>query len=768
MIMHYIIKRDGRKDNFNRRKIERAVEKAFIEVDGVVDSYASAKIHSIADFIEQKIKAGDKEYTVEEIQDLVQNGLMNTKRKDVAVAFITYRNERNRIRGNHIDKAIDEIVNGKSEYWNGENSNKNSLLVTTQRDYIAGEVSTDKAMRELLPMEVVLAHKASEAHFHDADYFAQKALTNCELVNAEDMLQNGTVVNGVAIDKPKRLITASTILTQIILAVTSSTYGGCTVTLTHLAPFVRDSFIGHLKDGFIWCEDMEEDEAEKMAAAFRNSGMTVLASEEYITAHKKVYNYALKKTLKEVRDSVQTFNYQVNSMTNTNGQAPFLTVFMYLGETDEFKPELAMLIEEFLHQRILGFKNRNGVYITPAFPKLIYVTEEDNIHEDSKYWYLTELSAKCIAKRMVPDLISEKIMKQLKIDENGNGNCYPAMGCRSFLTPYIDPKTGKPKYYGRFNGGVVTINLPDIALSARRDIYGETANDQPFELTPELEKKFWEIFEKRTEVCHKGLRKRYERIASITSDVAPILWQAGTFARLQPGESVEPLLRGGYATFSLGYAGLYECVKAMTGKSHSGGEGMEFGMKVMQALNDKCTQWREAEDIAYSLYGTPIESVTYKFAKSLQNKFGIIEGITDRGYITNSYHINVREEIDAFSKLSIESQYQKLSPGGAISYVEVPNMQNNIPAVLELIKFMYNNIMYAEINSKSDYCQCCGYDGEIQIKGEKAGNLYWECPNCGNKDQKLMNVARRTCGYIGTQFWNQGRTEEIKERVLHL
>ena len=765
--MHYIVKRDGRKEDFNRRKIERAAEKAFLEVDGTVDEYATSKIHSIADFIEEKVKTSDREYTVEEIQDLVQNGLMNTKRKDVAVAFITYRNERNRIRGNHIDKAIDEIVNGKSEYWNGENSNKNSLLVTTQRDYIAGEVSTDKAMRELLPADVAMAHKLGQLHFHDAVYFAQKALTNCELVNLEDMLQNGTIINGVRIDKPHRVITASTIATQIILAVTSSTYGGCTVSLTHLAPFVRDSFVSYMKEGLRWIEKLSDYKIERFEKWFRSSGLSVLMDEKFIADHVDAYAYAWAKIKKEVCDAVQTFNYQVNSMTNTNGQAPFLSVFMYLGETEEFKPELAMLIEEFLHQRIIGFKNRSGVYITPAFPKLLYVTEEDNIHEDSKYWYLTELAAKCIAKRMVPDLISEKVMKQLKIDPNGNGQCYPCMGCRSFLTPYVD-ENGKPKYYGRFNGGVVTVSLPDIALSARLAVYGDDANNKPFELTDELEEKFWEIFEQRTELCHKAIRKRYERIASITSDVAPILWQAGTFARLEPGESVKPLLHGGYATFSLGYAGLYECVRAMTGQTHSSGIGKEFGTRVMKKLNDKTMQWREAEDIHYSLYGSPIESVTYKFAKCLQNRFGIIPEITDRGYITNSYHINVREEIDAFSKLSIEAEYQALSPGGAISYVEVPNMQNNIPAIIELMKFMYNTIMYAEINTKSDYCQECGYDGEILIKGEKAGNLYWECPVCGNRDQKKMNVARRTCGYIGSQFWNQGRTEEIKERVLHL
>lgn len=744
--MHYIIKRDGRKDDFNRRKIERAIEKAFLEVDGTVSEYALSKIHSIADFIEEKVMTSDKEYSVEEIQDLVQNGLMNTKRKDVAVAYITYRNERNRIRGNHIDKEIDEIVNGKSDYWNGENSNKNSILVTTQRDYIAGEVSTDKTMRELLPADVVAAHKAGLIHFHDADYFAQRALTNCELVNLEDMLQNGTIINGVRIDKPHRCITASTIATQIILAVTSSTYGGCTVTLTHLAPFVRDSFLIYFKDGLKWIENISDNKISEIETWFLDNNISVLLTDKMKELYPKAYEYALTKTKKEVADSVQTFNYQVNSMTNTNGQAPFLTVFMYLNESQEYKTELSMLIEEFLYQRILGFKNKDGIYVTPAFPKLIYVLEEDNITEDSKYWYLTELAAKCVAKRMVPDFISEKIMKQLKIDENGNGQCYPAMGCRSFLTPYVDKTTGKPKYYGRFNGGVVTISLPDIALSARRLVYGDNMNESPYKLTEELENAFWKIFEERAELCHKALRRRYERIASITSDVAPILWQSGTFARLEPGESVKPLLHGGYSTFSLGYAGLYECVRAMTGLSHSDGIGKEFGLKVMQALNDKTSQWKEAEDIAYSLYGTPLESTTYKFAKCLQNRFGIISEITEKGYITNSYHINVREEIDAFSKLKIEAEFQKLSPGGMISYIEVPNMQNNIPAVLDVIKYIYETIMYAELNTKSDYCQCCGYNGEILIKGEKAGNLYWECPNCGNKDQKKMNVARRTCG----------------------
>ena len=719
--MVYILKRDGRKERFNRRKIEQAMEKAFIEVDGEIDDYAASKIQTITNYIENKCQ--NEELSVEQIQDLVVAGLMNTKKQKVAEAYIIYRNDRSRARGNLIDKNIEEILMGTSEYWAKENSNKNARVVTTQRDYMAGEVSTDLTMRKLLPKVVVDAHKEGIIHFHDSDYFGQFALTNCELVNGEDMLQNGTVINGVMIEKPHRFITASTILTQIILAVTSSTYGGCTVSLTHLAPFVRSSYERYLNK-YLAIDGISEEKAKELA---------------------------MIDTRKEVADGVQTFNYQVNSMTNTNGQAPFLSVFMYLGETDEYKDELAMIIEEFLRQRILGFKNEKGVYITPAFPKLLYVTEEDNITPDSKYWYLTELAAECTAKRMVPDYISEKIMKKLKVDANGNGQCFPCMGCRSFLLPYINEE-GKPQYYGRFNMGVVTINLPDIALSSGGDF-----------------DKFWELFEERTEICHIALRKRYERIASITSDAAPILWQHGAFARLKPGESVEKLLRNDYSTLSLGYAGLYECVKFMTGESHSGGKGMEFGMKVMQALNDKTNQWRKAESIGYSLYGSPIESTTYKFAKCLKKRFGVIKDITDHGYITNSYHINVREQINAFDKLKVESQYQALSPGGAISYVEVPDLKDNTEAVIKLIQFMYDNIMYAEINSKSDYCQNCGYDGQIQIEeNDKTGELYWRCPNCGNTDEKSMNVARRTCGYIGSQFWNQGRTEEIRDRVLHL
>ena len=725
--MLYITKRDGRKEPFNKRKIERAMEKAYLQVDGEIDDYAEEKIHSIADFIEKKVEDGEN-LGVEEIQDLVENGLMNSKDKDVARAYIIYRNDRNRARGNFIDNTIEEIAESKSEYWNTENSNKNSVIVTTQRDYFAGAISTDYTMRKLLPKDVVEGHNEGDLHFHDADYFAQKSLANCCLINLEDMLQNGTVVNGVMIEKPHKFLTAATIATQIILGVSSSQYGGCTVSLTHLAPFVRDSFYSHFKDALVYIADYNEDDAKAVVDKMRKENVSVLLNDYYKSEYPEaVQRYAMDKTKKEVNAGVQTFNYQVNSMTNTNGQAPFLSVNMYLNETDEYKDELAMIIEEFLNQRMLGFKNEDGVYVTPAFPKLLYVLEEDNIHEDSKYWYLTELAAKCTAKRMVPDYISEKIMLRDKIDSEGNGHCYPPMGCRSFLTPYID-KDGKPKYYGRMNCGVVTISLPDIALSSGGDF-----------------DKFWKIFDERTEICHRALRIRFDRVANTTSDVAPILWQHGAYARLKPGERIGNLIKDGYATLSLGYAGLYECVKYMTGESHSSGKGLEFGLKVMQALNDKCTQWRSEENISYSLYGTPIESTTYKFAKSLNRRFGTIEGITDHNYITNSYHLSVREQISAFDKLRIESQYQKLSPGGAISYIEVPNMQNNIPAVLEIIKFMYENIMYAEINSKSDYCANCGYEGEILIKGEPK-HLYWECPKCGCTKQKMLYVARRTCG----------------------
>ena len=722
-----IVKRDGHIVDYDPEKIRIAIGKANNEVRGK-EKASKDEIEEIIKYIEELNK---KRILVEDIQDIIEEKLMEFDKYQLAKKYITYRYTRELVRkANTTDQTIKELIEGENEYWNNENSNKNAELVTTQRDYLAGITSTDITRRFLLPEEIVKAHDEGIIHFHDADYFAQNALHNCELINLDDMLQNGTVINGVMIEKPHRFITAATIATQIILAVTSSSYGGATISLTHLAPFVRDSYNKYYqkyKD-----RNLKEEDCKK---------------------------FAMQDTKKEVADGVQTFNYQVNSMTNTNGQAPFLSVNMYLGETDEYKEELAMIIEEFLKQRILGFKNRKGVYITPAFPKLLYVLEEDNIHEDSKYWYLTELAAKCTAKRMVPDYISEKMMKELKINENGVGDCYPCMGCRSFLTPdrtmslgniakaknYVQ---GKGKYYGRFNQGVVTINLPDIALSSKKDM-----------------KEFWKIFDERLDLCHKALQIRHKRLSNVTSDVAPILWQDGALARLAPGESIHELLHHGYSTISLGYAGLYECVKYMTGHSHTDkGEGEKFGLEVMQHLNDMAKKWKEEEDIDYSVYGTPIESTTYKFAKCLRDRFGIIKGITDRDYITNSYHVPVFEEIDAFSKLKLESEFQKLSPGGAISYIETPNLQNNLDVIIEVIKFIYDNIMYAELNTKSDYCQKCGYTGEILIDD----NLEWYCPNCGNRDHNTLNVARRTCGYIGTNFWNKGRTQEIKERVLHI
>ena len=711
-----IIKRDGTIVDYNPEKISIAIQKANEEVSRK-ERVTKEQIKEIITYIEELNKP---RILVEDIQDIIEEKLMGLGKYSLAKKYITYRYTRELVRkSNTTDQSIKELIEGESEYWNNENSNKNAKVVTTQRDYLAGITSTDITRRFLLAEDIVKAHDAGIIHFHDADYFAQNALHNCELINLEDMLQNGTIINGVMIERPHRFITAATIATQIILAVTSSSYGGATVTLSHLAPFVRASF-------------------DKYVKKYKERGL----DEE--TCRK----FAKQDTKKEVEDGVQTFNYQVNSMTNTNGQAPFLSVCMYLGETEEYKEELAMIIEEFLHQRMLGFKNEKGVSITPAFPKLLYVLEEDNIKEDSKYWYLTELAAKCTAKRLVPDYISEKKMLELKIDKNGNGNCYPCMGCRSFLTPYVDPETNKPKYYGRFNQGVVTINLVDVALSSGQDI-----------------DKFWEIYEERLELCHRALQARHQRLSKATSDVAPILWQHGALARLPKGASIHDLLHNGYSTISLGYAGLYECVKYMTGQSHTdNGKGKEFGLAVMQKLNDKCNEWKAKENIDYSVYGTPIESTTYKFAKCLKDRFGIVKGITDRDYITNSYHVPVFEEIDAFSKLKLESEFQQLSPGGAISYIETPNLQNNIESVLQVIKFIYDNIMYAELNTKSDYCQKCGFDGEIQIDD----NLEWYCPNCGNRDHDTLNVARRTCGYIGSNFWNKGRTQEIKERVLHI
>ena len=713
-----VIKRDGRRQKFDKEKIYNAVSKAFIEVDKELTEQDKKKALEIADYIESL----NKNLKVEEVQDIVEDKLMASNRKDVARCYIRYRYLRGLVReSNTTDKTIFELLNGTNEYWNSENANKNAKVVTVQRDYIAGITSTDITRRFLLPKDIVEAHDAGIIHFHDADYFAQNALHNCELINLEDMLQNGTMINNILIEKPHRFLTAATIATQIITAVTSSSYGGATITLTALAPFVRSSY-------------------NKYYDKYKKRGMD----------DETCKKYAMEDTKKEIEDGVQTFNYQVNSMTNTNGQSPFLSVCMYLGETEEYKEELALIIEEFLKQRILGLKNEKGVYITQAFPKLLYVLEEDNIKEDSKYYYLTELAAKCTAKRLVPDYISEKIMKECKIDATGVGRCYPCMGCRSFLTPYVD-KDGNPKYYGRFNQGVVTISLPDVALSSKKNM-----------------EEFWKIFEERLELCHRALQIRHERLAHAISDIAPILWQHGALARLEKGESIHELLHNGYSTISLGYAGLYECVKYMTGNSHTdNGVGKEFALEVMKKLNDKCAEWKKAEKIDYSVYGTPIESTTYKFAKCLRNRFGIIEGITDRDYITNSYHVPVFEKIDPFTKLALESEFQKLSPGGAISYIECADLTNNVDAVIEVIKFIYDHIMYAELNTKSDYCQVCGYDGEIKIVDED-GKLDWKCPNCGNMDHSKMNVARRTCGYIGTNFFNQGRTDEIRNRYVHL
>ncbi len=710
-----IVKRDGKIVEYNPDKIRVAIEKANDNVSKR-ERATSEEIEEIISYIEDLHRT---RILVEDIQNIIEEQLMKFGKYRLAKVYITYRYTRELVRkSNTTDQSIKELIEGESEYWNSENSNKNARVVTTQRDYMAGITSTDITRRFLLPADVVKAHDEGIIHFHDADYFAQNALHNCDLINLEDMLQNGTNINGVLIEKPHKFLTAMTIATQIITAVTSSQYGGATVTMTHLAPFVRDSYNFYLN-----------------RYRARN-----LSSEQ-------VKLFAMEDLKKEICDGVQTFQYQINSMTTTNGQSPFLSVCLYLGETNEYKEELAMIIEEVLKQRIIGMKNEKGVYITPAFPKLLYVLEEDNIRPNSKFYYLTELAAKCTAKRMVPDYISEKVMLELKIDKNGDGQCYPCMGCRSFLTPFVD-ENGKAKYYGRFNQGVVTINLVDIALSSDGDF-----------------KKFWKICEERLELCHRALQVRHERLAKATSDVAPILWQHGALARLGKGESIHNLLHGGYSTISLGYAGLYECVKFMTGKSHTDqGEGKEFGLEVMRKLNEKCKEWKANENIDYSVYGTPIESTTYKFAKCLKKRFGVVEGITDRDYITNSYHIPVFEEIDAFSKLKIESEFQLLSPGGAVSYVETPNLQNNLDVVFQIIDFIYNNIMYAELNTKSDYCQKCGFDGEILIDE----NCEWYCPNCGNRDHNLLNVARRTCGYIGSNFWNKGRTQEIKERVLHI
>ena len=712
--MTKVIKRDCTEVNFDKSKISVAILKAMKNGSGIVKQKIA---EDIADEIENECKDKD-EVSISDIESMVYDKLITKKQRLTAKAYEGYRSIREfqRENENTTDSEIDELLDGESEYWNTENSNKNSKILNTQRDYMAGIVSKDISRRFLLPPEVVQAHDEGIIHFHDIDYFGMKAMSNCSLINLEDMLQNGTCINKVMIEKPHRFITACTIATQIILGVTSLQYGGATITLTHLAPFVRDSYNRYYEKYKSW--GFSDEDCKK---------------------------YAEVDTKKEVADGVQTFNYQCNSMSNSNGQSPFLSVFMYLGETTEYKKELAMIIEEFLNQRLLGLKNEVGVYVTQAFPKLLYVLEEDNIHENSPYWYLTKLAAKCTAKRMNPDYISEKIMKKYK-----EGNCFPCMGCRSFLSPYKD-KNGNYKFYGRLNQGVVTLNLVDVALSSEGDY-----------------EKFWNLMEQRTELCHKALLCRHKRLEGILSDVAPLLWQYGAFARLKKGEKIDKLLHNGYASISLGYAGLYECVKYMTGKSHiDSQEGHDFGIKVMQFMNDKCDQWNKEHYIGFSIYGSPIENTTYKFAKCLQKRFGIIKGITDRNYITNSYHTFVKEPINAFDKLAKESEFQALSLGGAISYVETDGLVNNVDAILEMNKFIYDHIMYAEENTKSDYCQICGYDGEIKIIDE-GGELIWECPNCHNRDKDKMNVARRTCGYIGTNYWGKGRTQEIKERYVHM
>lgn len=708
-----VIKRDCSEVNFDKSKISAAIFKAMKNGSGIVKPKIA---EDIADEIENECK-DKEEVSISDIESMVYDKLITKKQRLTAKAYEGYRSIREfqRENENTTDSEIDELLDGESEYWNTENSNKNSKVLNTQRDYMAGIVSKDISRRFLLPPEVVQAHDEGIIHFHDIDYFGMNAMSNCSLINLEDMLQNGTCINKVMIEKPHRFITACTIATQIILGVTSLQYGGATITLTHLAPFVRDSYNKYYEKYKSW--GFSDEDCKR---------------------------YAESDTKKEVADGVQTFNYQCNSMSNSNGQSPFLSVFMYLGETTEYKKELAMIIEEFLNQRLLGLKNEVGVYVTQAFPKLLYVLEEDNIHENSPYWYLTKLAAKCTAKRMNPDYISEKIMKKYK-----EGNCFPCMGCRSFLSPYKD-ENGNYKFYGRLNQGVVTLNLVDVALSSEGDY-----------------EKFWDLMEQRTELCHKALLCRHKRLEGTLSDVAPLLWQYGAFARLEKGEKIDKLLHNGYASISLGYAGLYECVKYMTGKSHiDSQEGHDFGIKVMQFMNDKCDQWNKEHYIGFSIYGSPIENTTYKFAKCLQKRFGIIKGITDRNYITNSYHTFVKEPINAFDKLAKESEFQALSLGGAISYVETDGLVNNVDAILEMNKFIYDHIMYAEENTKSDYCQVCGYDGEIKIIDE-CGELIWKCPNCHNRDKDKMNVARRTCGYIGTNYWGKGRTQEIKERYVH-
>ena len=721
-----IIKRNGSEVPFDITKIITAVTKASDSVGGK-SRLTREQINQIADDVTEQCQALNRAVSVEEIQDMVENQLMDMKAHDIARHYITYRYIQSLKRQtNTTDERILSLIECQNEEVKQENANKNPTVNSVQRDYMAGEISKDLTARLLLDPEIVKAHQEGLIHFHDSDYFAQH-MHNCDLVNLEDMLQNGTVISGTYIEKPHSFSTACNIATQIIAQVASNQYGGQSISLTHLAPFVD---VSRRKIA-------NEVEVEM-------EGLDVSAERKKEIVERRLRN--------EINRGVQTIQYQVVTLMTTNGQAPFITVFMYLGEARnaQEKADLAIIIEETIRQRYQGVKNEAGVWITPAFPKLIYVLEEDNIRPGTPYYYLTELAAKCTAKRMVPDYISEKKMLELKVDKNGEGHCYTCMGCRSFLTPYVDPETGKPKYYGRFNQGVVTINLVDVALSSGGNF-----------------DKFWKIFDERLDLCHRALQARHKRLLGTPSDAAPILWQYGALARLKKGEKIDKLLFGGYSTISLGYAGLYECVKYMTGRSHTDAGAKPFALSVMQHMNDKCNEWKKAENMDYSLYGTPLESTTYKFAKCLQKRFGIVPGITDKNYITNSYHVHVSEPIDAFTKLKFESEFQKLSPGGAISYVEVPNMQDNLEAVMSVLQFIYDNIMYAELNTKSDYCQCCGYDGEIRIV-EDDGKLVWECPKCGNRDQNKLNVARRTCGYIGTQFWNQGRTQEIKERVLHL
>ena len=721
-----IIKRNGAEVPFDITKIITAVTKASDSVGGQ-SRLTREQITQIAAAVTDQCQALNRAVSVEEVQDLVENQLMDIQAHDVARHYITYRYVQSLKRQtNTTDERILSLIECQNEEVKQENANKNPTVNSVQRDYMAGEISKDLTARLLLDPEIVKAHQEGLIHFHDSDYFAQH-MHNCDLVNLEDMLQNGTVISGTYIEKPHSFSTACNIATQIIAQVASNQYGGQSISLTHLAPFVDVS-------------------RKKIAAEVEveMEGLDVSAERKKEIVERRLRN--------EINRGVQTIQYQVVTLMTTNGQAPFITVFMYLGEARnaQEKADLAIIIEETIRQRYQGVKNEAGVWITPAFPKLIYVLEEDNIRPGTPYYYLTELAAKCTAKRMVPDYISEKKMLELKVDKNGEGHCYTCMGCRSFRTPYVDPETGKPKYYGRFNQGVVTINLVDVALSSEGNF-----------------EKFWKIFDERLDLCHRALQARHKRLLGTPSDAAPILWQYGALARLKKGEKIDKLLFGGYSTISLGYAGLYECVKYMTGKSHTDAGAKPFALSVMQHMNDKCNEWKKAENMDYSLYGTPLESTTYKFAKCLQKRFGIVPGITDKNYITNSYHVHVSEQIDAFTKLKFESDFQRLSPGGAISYVEVPNMQDNLEAVMSVLQFIYDNIMYAELNTKSDYCQCCGYDGEIKIV-EDDGKLVWECPKCGNRDQNKLNVARRTCGYIGTQFWNQGRTQEIKDRVLHL